>query len=109
MEALLYNFDFDDFYGHKMRPLKEAHAKFLDKRVVPLQEGGKGHIWIRGSASRIGTGEWNMTLSQVREGTVQAYLLDRGISADQIEVEAVGSSLTAHHALDDARDRSVLI
>ncbi|WP_448956057.1 OmpA family protein [Labrys neptuniae] len=109
IEALLYNFDFDDFYGHKIRPLKPAHTKFLDEHVIPLLEGGKGHIWIQGSASRIGTSDWNMTLSQVREGSVQAYLLDNGVNADQIEVNAVGSSLTAHHALDDDRDRSVLI
>jgi hypothetical protein len=109
LEALLYNFDFDDFYGHKFRPLKTEHSKFLAERIVPLLEGGKGNIWIQGSASRIGNSGWNMTLSQVREGQVQAFLLDNGISAEQIRVDAVGSTLTEHHALDDPHDRSVLL
>jgi hypothetical protein len=109
LEALLYNFDFDDFYGHKFRPLKTEHSKFLAERVVPLLESGKGNIWIQGSASRIGSAGWNMTLSQVREGQVQAFLLDNGVSPNQIRVDAVGSTLTEHHALDDPRDRSVLL
>lgn len=110
LEALLYNFDFDDFYGHKFRPLKIEHAKFLEERVIPLLEGGRGNIWIQGSASRIGpSADWNMTLSQVREGTVQAFLLDHDVNPDQIRTDAVGSTLTAHHSLDDPRDRSVLL
>jgi hypothetical protein len=109
LEALLYNFDFDDFYGHKMRPLKTEHSKFLAERVVPLLDGGMGNIWIQGSASRIGSAGWNMALSQVREGTVQAFLLDNGVNANQIRVDAVGSTLTEHHALDDPRDRSVFL
>jgi outer membrane protein OmpA-like peptidoglycan-associated protein len=89
MEALLYNFDFDDFDGHKFRHLKTEHSKFLPERVVPLLESRKGNIWIQGSASRIGSADWNMTLSQVREGQVQAFLLDNGVSPDQIRVDAV--------------------
>ena len=109
LEALLYNFDFDDFDERKFRPLKVEHSNFLAERVIPLLEGGKGDIWIQGSASRIGSAGWNMTLSQVREGQVQAFLLDHGISPDQIRVDAVGSTLAAHHSLDDLRDRSVLL
>jgi hypothetical protein len=109
LEALLYNFDFDDFDGHKFRSLKIAHTKFLEEHVLPLMDGGKASIWIQGSASRIGPGDWNMTLSQVREGSVQAFLLDHGVDPDRIRVDAVGSTLTAHHSLDDPRDRSVLI
>ena len=110
LEALLYNFDFDDFYGRKFRPLKKEHADFLGARVVPLLQGGKANIWLQGSASRIGpSADWNMTLSQVREGTVQSFLLDQGVHPDQIRPDAVGSTLTATHALDDPRDRSVLL
>jgi outer membrane protein OmpA-like peptidoglycan-associated protein len=108
-EANLYNFDFDDFADRKVRPLKLKHARFLDEHVVPRLENNQGNIWLRGSASRIGSGDWNMTLSQVREGSVQAYLLDRGIKPDQIATDAVGNTLTASHVLDDAHDRSVLI
>ena len=109
LEARLYDFDFDDFDGKKVRPLKPKHAKFLEDRVVPLLENNSGNIWIQGSASRIGPAGWNMVLSQVRESAVQAFLLDRGIKAEQIQVEAVGETLATRHALDDPRDRGVLI
>ena len=42
LEALLFNFDFDDFDGHKFRPLKIAHAKFLEEHVLPLYGRWKG-------------------------------------------------------------------
>jgi hypothetical protein len=109
LEALLYNFDFDDFYGYKFRPLKKEHSQFLEERVVPLLADGKGDIWLQGSASRIGSDDWNKVLSQTRESTVQAFLLDHGVSANQIQVQAVGSTLTKNHALDDPRDRGVLL
>src|SRR5690349_16779170 len=90
LEALLWNFDFDDFAGYKYRPLKVQHQKFLAERVIPLLEGGKGDIWLQGSASRIGTADWNMTLSQVREGAVVQFLQANGIGPDQIRTDAVG-------------------
>lgn len=107
MEARLYNFDFDDFEDRKMRPLKVEHSTFLRQQVVPLLEDNKGNIWLQGSASRIGQSGWNMTLSMVRAGAVQAFLLDHGVQQDQIEADAVGNTLTAHHGLDDPHDRCV--
>ena len=101
------NFDFDDFYGRKIRPLKPDHAKFLDDKVVPLLENDRGAIWLQGSASRVGANAWNMETSMVRAGRVQAHLLDRGASSDQIQADAVGEMLAAAHAPDEDRDRSV--
>lgn len=107
LEALLYNFDFDDFYGREFRPLKVQHTMFLDSKVLPLLENDRGAIWLQGSASRIGTNAWNMETSMVRAGKVQAYLIDHGASPDQIQADAVGEELAATHAEDDERDRSV--
>ncbi len=109
LEALLYNFDFDDFSGHKFHPLKTAHANFLSSRVFPLIEGNRGNIWLRGSASKIGETDWNMTLSMVRAGQVQAFLLDGGIKSEQIVANAVGESLAKRHSEDDPRDRGVYL
>jgi hypothetical protein len=109
MKALLYNFDFDDFAGYQYRPLKEAHAHFLGEQVVPLLENDSGTIWMQGSASRIGTAGWNKTLSQTRVGRVAGFLMSNGVNGDQIQSDAVGAELAMNHALDDERDRSVLI
>ncbi|HET6573359.1 MAG TPA: OmpA family protein [Fimbriiglobus sp.] len=107
LEAVLYNFDFDDFYGRQTRPLKVEHAKFLDDKVLPLLANDRGAIWLQGSASRIGANAWNMETSMVRASRVQAYLYDHGVSADQVQPDAVGEELAATHANDDERDRSV--
>lgn len=109
LKALLYNFDFDDFADHKYRDLKTEHAQFLADQVVPLLENGKGNIWMQGSASRIGTNAWNMTLSQTRVGRVAYFLGIKGISTDQMQLDAIGEEQAAHHAEDDQRDRSVLL
>jgi hypothetical protein len=109
MEARLSNFDFDDFADKKIRPLKKDHSDFLSEQVVPLLEDNKGNIWLQGSASRIGQSGWNMTLSMVRAGAVQAFLLDNGAQQDQIVADAVGNTLTARHGLDDPEDRSVFL
>ncbi len=107
LEALLYNFDFDDFDGRKFRPLKAKHTEFLENKVLPALENDRGAIWLQGSASRIGTNAWNMETSMVRAGQVRAYLLDHGVSPDQIQADAVGEELAATHAEDEERDRSV--
>lgn len=109
LEALLYNFDFDDFAGRTFRPLKPEHANFLSTRVLPLLENGRGNIWLQGSASQIGATDWNMTTSMVRAGQIQAYLLDRDVKQDQIEANAIGETQAATHAKDDPRDRGVYL
>jgi len=109
LEALLSNFDFDDFAGYKYRPLKERHATFLKEKVVPLLENDRGQIWMCGSASRVGTSDWNMSLSQTRVGRVAGYLMEHGIDADQMQTDAIGNTKTTDHKLDEDRDRSVLL
>lgn len=109
LEALLYNFDFDDFAGRTFRPLKPEHANFLSAHVLPLVENGRGNVWLQGSASQIGATDWNMTTSMVRAGQVQAYLLDRNVTQGQVEANAIGETQAATHAKDDARDRGVYL
>jgi hypothetical protein len=105
----MYNFDFDDFAGNQYRPLKDAHTRFLLKQVAPLLQNDAGAVWLQGSASRIGTAGWNKTLSQTRVGRVVGFLMANGVTGDQIQSDAVGSELARNHALDDERDRSVLV
>ena len=102
--ALLYNFDFDDMHSTALKP---EHSQFLANRVVPLLEGDRGHIWMQGSASRIGVAGYNKTLSQVRVNRVAAFLKSKGIASIQMQLDAVGAEQTAGHALDDEHDRGV--
>src|SRR5690242_8272794 len=73
LKALLSNFDID---GDAPKP---AHTQFLDQRVVPLLEFDRGHIWMRGSASRSGSNAHNMALSERRVDKVADHLKQQGI------------------------------
>src|SRR5262245_19354592 len=106
LQALLYNFDFDDM---KVTKLKPTHEQFLNDRVVPLLENDRGQIWLEGSASQIGKVSYNQTLSQVRVDRVVAHLRGRGVRDTQMQPHAVGNSKTAGHGADEERDRSVAI
>jgi hypothetical protein len=107
IEALLYNFDFDDFADLKYRDLKVEHTNFLAEKVVPLLDKDRGNIWMEGSASKIGAAAWNMELSQTRVGRVATFLSKQGIDSEQMQLQAVGETKAQSHADDDARDRSV--
>ena len=107
LKALLYNFDFDDFSDLKYRELKAAHQNFLDVEVVPLLIDSNANIWMQGSASQIGADSWNMELSQTRVGRVAKFLMTKGISGDQMQLDAIGEQEAKGHILDDELDRSV--
>ena len=109
LTALLYNFDFDVFYGRKFRPLKKEHANFLDDKVLGLLASDRHAIWLQGRASRIGTNDWNMTTSMARASMVQTYLYQNGVKPDQVQPDAIGEEGTATHGEDDERDRSVML
>jgi hypothetical protein len=107
INALLYNFDFDDFAEFKYRELKAAHATFLEDKVVPLLANDRGNIWMEGSASKIGTKAWNMDLSRTRVGRVATFLSTRDITMEQMQLDAVGEERAQKHGEDDPRDRGV--
>jgi hypothetical protein len=107
LHAVLYNFDFDDFIGLQYRPLKQEHRAYLQQHVVPMLDDDQGAVWMQGSASRIGTNDWNMTTSRARVSRVAAFLAEHGIAGEQMQLDAIGEENAATHAEDDERDRSV--
>ncbi|MCK1336523.1 hypothetical protein ACVW1A_005780 [Bradyrhizobium sp. LB1.3] len=109
LHARLWNFDFDDFAGYQFRGLKTEHSEFLKNKVVPLLEHDAGQIWMTGSASRIGTADWNMTTSANRVITVAKSLSEMGIHPEQMQTHAIGNTQTANHRLDEDNDRSVVL
>ena len=109
LKALLYNFDFDDSDVIKHNELKVEFTRFLADRVAPLLTDGKGQVWMRGSASRIGDERWNMELSENRVARVYNFLMAQGVSDSQMQLKAVGEELAKTHSEDDPRDRSVLL
>jgi hypothetical protein len=105
-KALLYNFDFDDMHSSLLKP---DHRHFLAEWVLPPLAKNRGHIWMQGSASRIGAAGYNKTLSHARVSRVAAFLEGKGVAPQQMQLNAVGAELAAGHALDDERDRGVVV
>lgn len=103
LKALLYNFNVDD------DTVKPEHTTFLKTTVVPLLEGGSGHIWMQGSASRSGTDQYNMELSRRRVKNVAIVLKSFGIGDGQMQLNAVGEEFAKGHILEDEADRAVAL
>jgi hypothetical protein len=104
--ALLYNFDFDDMHDPTV---KSDHTHFLDVHVLPLLVGKPAHIWLQGTASKIGTDDYNMRLSKHRATKVAEYLISKGVAREQVHLDYVGERASASQLDDDERDRGVEI
>jgi hypothetical protein len=104
LKALLYNFDFDDM---SVTALKKEHADFLRDRAVPLLSENRGGIWLEGTASQVGTNDYNLQLSRQRVQRVVAYLASAGILGKQMQPDAVGEEHANPKLRDDQRDRAV--
>lgn len=101
IKALLYNFDIDG------DSIKIEHRIFLQSKVVPLLQDGRGHIWMQGSASRSGSNQYNMQLSKQRINNMAVVLRSFGIANSQMQLDAIGEEQAYAHAMEDKRDRAV--
>ncbi|MBS0530519.1 MAG: hypothetical protein JSS22_14190 [Proteobacteria bacterium] len=109
LTALLYNFDFDDYYGETLRDLKREHQIYLKDHVEPLLANNSGNIWMRGSASQIGTSPWNQRTSEARVYNVAKFLQGLGVADGQMRLDAIGSDATVLHRPDEETDRGVTL
>jgi len=103
LKALLSNFDID---GDVPKP---EHVGFLVGEVVPLLANNSGRIWMQGSASRTGGDAHNMDLSKRRVQKVAGVLKQRGISDGQMQLDAVGESMSFGPKAEDPAARAVAL
>jgi hypothetical protein len=90
--ALLYNFDFD---GDAVKP---QHRDWLREHIVPQLGDSRVSIRLRGEASRRGSSDYNLGLSQRRERNIETFLRSfspvaatiRGVGVGERDAEAVG-------------------
>jgi OOP family OmpA-OmpF porin len=71
----------------------EARAR-LDGEIIPKVAGiANVRFTVSGHSDRLGTVEYNRGLSEKRAEAVRAYLLEKGIDAERIEVFGYGQTL----------------
>jgi hypothetical protein len=103
LKALLSNFDID---GDAPKP---EHVRFLEGSVVPLLANGSGQIWMQGSASRTGSDAHNMDLSRRRVRKVADVLKGKSILESQMQLDAVGESMSFGPKAEDPSARAVAL
>lgn len=79
------------FEGATADLMPSAHAR-LDRVAQALHEANARSIAVRGHTDRSGDDERDLALSRRRAAAVRAYLISRGVPADDVRAEGLGSS-----------------
>jgi len=78
------SFDLDSFrIGRDSR-------QALEKAAETLKQQPKLRVVVRGHSDRLGSPEHNLELSRRRATAVEAFLIEHGVAADRISIEALG-------------------
>ncbi|WP_295718660.1 OmpA family protein [Mucilaginibacter sp.] len=72
--------------------LKTASYQALDKAVAEMKKDATVKFVLNGNSSAEGTDQRNMELSVERANSVKTYLVNSGISADNLSVKGYGES-----------------
>jgi hypothetical protein len=99
--ALLFNFDFDD------AAVKPEHQAWLNEHAVPSLKATNQHVFLRGIASQKGDRQYNLDLSRRRVQAVSDFLIDQGVTVQQVVATFTGEDLSTSLLADDERDRAV--
>jgi peptidoglycan-associated lipoprotein len=92
VRAIVNEMIYFDFDRSDLRP--EAQAA-LDRKIPLFQANPDMRIRISGHADSRGSDEYNVALGQRRAEAARAYLVQRGIAADRIEITSFGEERPA--------------
>lgn len=84
--------------------LKTASYQALDQAVIEMKKDATVKFVLNGNSSAEGTDQRNMELSVERANSVKTYLVNSGISVDNLTVKGYGESKPiADNATEDGR------
>ncbi|WP_158827105.1 OmpA family protein [Mucilaginibacter lacusdianchii] len=90
------NFNFSNIqFEFNSAVLKTASYEILDRAVAEMKKDPSARFVLNGHSSAEGTPEHNMSLSVERAGSVKTYLMNAGISGDNLTVKGYGESKPA--------------
>lgn len=101
-------FKFDKYKLEDMLPAGRAKLDELARQLVEWEKRGESRIHLVGHTDRLGSHEYNMTLSQRRAETVRTYLISRGVNAATMSAAGAGK-LQQIHQCSDNQPRQALI
>lgn len=82
--------------------LKTSAYVILDKASMEMKKDPSVKFFLNGYASNEGTAEHNLTLSQERASAVKLYLVNSGISGDNLVAKGYGESNPVTTGTDEA-------
>lgn len=80
------------YYPFNVSELNASNKENLAALITYMQSNPKCKATIFGNADRLGTENYNLTLSATRAKNVKAYLVSQGIPANRIKVVAYGET-----------------
>lgn len=101
-------FKFDKYKLEDMLPAGRAKLDELARQLLEWEKRGESRIHLVGHTDRLGSHEYNMTLSQRRAETVRTYLISRGVNAATMSAAGAGK-LQQIHQCSDNQPRQALI
>ena len=101
-------FKFDKYELKDMLPAGRAKLDQLAVQLLEWEKRGESRIHLVGHTDRLGSHEYNMTLSQRRAETVRTYLISRGVNAATMSAAGAGK-LQQIHQCSDNQPRQALI
>jgi outer membrane protein OmpA-like peptidoglycan-associated protein len=88
--------------------LQPTDLSRLDEIADVLKQSPQSKVMIVGFTDSIGNAEKNLELSQKRSETVKNYLQAKGVSSDQMQVQAKGEEQASSRRAN-AEDRKVVV
>lgn len=82
----------DAFFGFNETELTPQAKTALDRVAERASDASEPSIRIVGHADRLGSEDYNLTLSQRRAAAVHDYLIEQGVPPTAVSVEARGES-----------------
>lgn len=97
-ETYVIYFDFDK------SNIKPEAAQILDRAIADAKAGGTPSISVTGHADRSGAEDYNLGLSLRRADSVREYLINGGVTAEQITVSGRGEAEPAVPTADGVKE-----
>ena len=83
------------YFGFDASNLKDGELAKIEAVAKHLQEKPNRVVMVEGNCDERGSNEYNLTLGELRAGSVRDYLLRLGIAAERVQTKSYGEEKPA--------------